>query len=87
MPRKSLLTATTTTMNSQTNAQTRAPLSHHWPGTGEEAIRAELKKLSARVTALEKLLSRIVRQKPVSERRLEKVLQSWSKISISGRSH
>ena len=52
-----------------------------------EAIRAELKKLSARVTALEKLLSRIVRQKPVSERRLEKVLQSWSKISISGRSH
>ena len=43
-----------------------------------EAIRAELKKLSARVTALEKLLDRIVRQKPVSEKQLEKVLESWS---------
>jgi len=40
--------------------------------------RRELKKLSARVTALEKLLDRIVRQKPVSEKQLEKVLESWS---------
>jgi hypothetical protein len=43
-----------------------------------EAIRAELKKLSARVTALEKLLDRIVRQRPVSERQLKRALKSAS---------
>jgi hypothetical protein len=43
-----------------------------------EAIRAELKKLSARVTALEKLLDRIVRQRPVSERQLKRALKSGS---------
>jgi hypothetical protein len=43
-----------------------------------EAIRAELKKLSARVTALEKLLDRIVRQRPVSEQQLKQALKSAS---------
>ena len=41
-----------------------------------DAIGAELKKLSARVAALEKLLERIIRQKPVSEKQLEQVLRS-----------
>jgi hypothetical protein len=41
-----------------------------------DAIRRELKQLSARVVALEKLLDRIMRQKPVSERQLEKALKS-----------
>ena len=41
-----------------------------------DTLRAELKQLSARVAALEKLLERIMRQKPVSERQLEKALRS-----------
>jgi hypothetical protein len=41
-----------------------------------DALTRELKQLSARVTALEKLLDRIMRQKPVSERQLEKALKS-----------
>jgi hypothetical protein len=41
-----------------------------------DAISRELKQLSARVAALEKLLDRITRQKPVSERQLEKALKS-----------
>jgi hypothetical protein len=40
-----------------------------------KAVIAQLKKLTARVEALEKLLDRILRQKPVSERQLEKVLK------------
>ena len=43
-----------------------------------EAIKADLKRLSARVAALEKLLDRIVRQRPVSERQLKKALKSGS---------
>jgi hypothetical protein len=43
-----------------------------------EAIRAELKRLAARMAALEKLLDRIVRQRPVSERQLKKALKSGS---------
>jgi len=41
-----------------------------------KAVTAQVKKLSARVEALEKLLERILRQKPVSERQLEKALRS-----------
>jgi hypothetical protein len=41
-----------------------------------DAISCELKHISARVAALEKLLDRIVRQKPVSERQLEKAVKS-----------
>ena len=41
-----------------------------------DAIKRELKQLSARVAALERLLDRIMRQKPVSERQLEKALKS-----------
>lgn len=41
-----------------------------------KAVTAQLKKLTARVEALEKLLDRILRQKPVSERQLEKALKS-----------
>lgn len=47
-----------------------------------DAIRAELRKLSARVTALEKLLDRIIRQKPVSERQLEKALKSRGSLEL-----
>jgi hypothetical protein len=39
-------------------------------------VAAQVKKLTARVEALERLLDRIVRQKPVSERQLEKALKS-----------
>jgi hypothetical protein len=41
-----------------------------------KAVTAQVKKLTARVAALEKLLERILRQKPVSERQLEKALKS-----------
>ena len=37
---------------------------------------ADVKKLNARVGALEKLLERILRQKPVSEKQLDIVLKS-----------
>ena len=43
-----------------------------------EALKADLKRLSARLAALEKLLDRIVRQRPVSERQLKKALKSRS---------
>jgi|GEM_PF-2314150 hypothetical protein len=41
-----------------------------------KAVTAQLKNLTARVGSLEKLLDRILRQKPVSERQLEKALKS-----------
>ena len=40
------------------------------------ALAADVKKLNARVGALEKLLERILRQKPVSEKQLDIVLKS-----------
>jgi outer membrane murein-binding lipoprotein Lpp len=40
------------------------------------ALVADVKKLNARVGALEKLLERILRQKPVSEKQLDIVLRS-----------
>jgi hypothetical protein len=40
-----------------------------------ETIKEDIKKLSARIAALEKLLDRIVRQRPVSERQLKKALK------------
>ena len=42
------------------------------------ALEAEVKSLKARIGALEKLLERIIRQKPVSERQLEKALRARS---------
>lgn len=50
-----------------------------------EATRAEVKALKARMSALEKLLERIVRQKPVSERQLERVLRSHGLTPKSAR--
>jgi len=41
-----------------------------------DAIKTEMRKLTARVGALERLLERIIRQKPVSEKQLEKMLRS-----------
>jgi len=41
-----------------------------------KAVAAQVKKLAARVTALEKLLDRILRQKPLSERQLQRALTS-----------
>jgi hypothetical protein len=41
-----------------------------------DVLAAELKALKSRVGALEKLLERIFRQKPVSERQLERALRA-----------
>jgi outer membrane murein-binding lipoprotein Lpp len=41
-----------------------------------DALGAEVKKLNARIGALEKLLERILRQKPVSEKQLERALRT-----------
>jgi hypothetical protein len=41
-----------------------------------KALTAQVKTLTSRVEALEKLLERIIRQKPVSERQLEKALRT-----------
>lgn len=41
-----------------------------------DALSAEVKKLNARLGALEKLLARILRQKPVSEKQLHQMLKS-----------
>jgi hypothetical protein len=41
-----------------------------------DALAAEVKQLTARMGALEKLLERIIRQKPVSEKQLDQVLKS-----------
>jgi|RhiMetdeSRZDD1v2_1073273.scaffolds.fasta_scaffold990725_2 hypothetical protein len=40
------------------------------------ALAAQVKKLTAGVEALERLLERFLRQKPVSERQLERALKS-----------
>lgn len=40
------------------------------------AVAAQVKKLTARMEALERLLERILRQKPVSEKQLERALRS-----------
>jgi hypothetical protein len=42
-----------------------------------KSLSAQVKKLTARVEALERLLQRILQQKPVSERQLERALRSW----------
>jgi hypothetical protein len=44
-----------------------------------KAVSAQLKKLTARVEALERLLQRIIQQKPVSERQLERALTSMKR--------
>ena len=38
----------------------------------DQKLEAEVKKLNARIGALEKLLERIIRQKPVSEKQLQR---------------
>jgi hypothetical protein len=42
-----------------------------------KAVGHQVKKLTARVEALERLLQRIIQQKPVSEKQLERALRSW----------
>jgi len=42
------------------------------------ALEAEVKSLKSRIGALEKLLERIFRQKPVSQRQLERALRARS---------
>ena len=44
-----------------------------------EILKAEVKNLNARVGALESLLERIIRQRPVSEKQLDKVVKSLSR--------
>jgi hypothetical protein len=46
-------------------------------------LRADVKKLNARMTALEKLVERIIRQKPVSEKQLERALSAKRERVIS----
>jgi len=41
-----------------------------------DVLAAELKSLKSRVAALETLLERILRQKPVSEKQLERALRA-----------
>ena len=41
-----------------------------------DGLASDVKKLNARVAALEKLLERIIRQKPVSEKQLDRLLKS-----------
>jgi len=43
-----------------------------------EALAAELRALKSRVGALEKLLERMLRQKPVSEKQLTRALRARS---------
>ena len=43
------------------------------------ALSAQVKMLTARVEALERLLQRIIQQKPVSERQLERALRSMKR--------
>ena len=48
------------------------------PGSASAELKAlttQVKKLTARVEALERLLQRIIQQKPVSERQLERALR------------
>jgi hypothetical protein len=45
-------------------------------------LTTEVKRLNSRIAALEKLLERIIRQKPVSERQLDRALK---KHSLDGR--
>jgi len=47
--------------------------------TEEKALSAQVKKLTARVEALERLLQRIIQQRPVSERQLERALRSMKR--------
>jgi outer membrane murein-binding lipoprotein Lpp len=42
-----------------------------------KTLSTQVKKLTARVEALERLLQRIIQQKPVSERQLERALRNW----------
>jgi Trp operon repressor len=41
-----------------------------------KALSAQVRALAARVEALERLLQRIIQQRPVSERQLERALRS-----------
>jgi hypothetical protein len=42
----------------------------------DQKLTAEVKRLNARVAGLEKLLERIIRQRPVSEKQLERELKN-----------
>jgi hypothetical protein len=47
----------------------------------DQKLAAEVKRLNARVAALEKLLERIIRQRPVSEKQLERELKNHGLIA------
>jgi phosphate uptake regulator len=47
----------------------------------DKKLAAEVKRLDARIAALEKLLQRIIRQRPVSEKQLELKLKKRGLIS------
>jgi hypothetical protein len=50
-----------------------------------KALAAQVKKLTARIEALERLLQRIIQQKPVSERQLERTLRDWKRLEKAPR--
>jgi hypothetical protein len=47
----------------------------------DQKLAAEVKRLNARVVALERLLERIIRQRPVSEKQLERELKNRGLIA------
>ena len=49
----------------------------------DQKLATEVKRLNARMAALEKLLERIIRQRPVSEKQLERELKNRGLKSLS----
>jgi hypothetical protein len=50
----------------------------------DQKLEAEVKRLNARIGALEKLLERIIRQKPVSEKQLQRELKNHGLLHQDG---
>ena len=53
----------------------------------DPSLAAEVKRLNSRIGALEKLLERIIRQKPVSERQLQRELKERGLDARQNRAH
>jgi hypothetical protein len=63
------------------NLKLLLPVVRYWSAMNDQTLTAEVKKLNARVAALEKLLERIIRQRPVSEKQLERELKNRGLIA------
>jgi hypothetical protein len=53
----------------------------------DQKLAEEVKRLNARIRALEKLLERIIRQKPVSERQLQREFKERGLNSRQDQAH